>query len=475
MYGTGGYADTSQRIGTAVEEAVAQNRVRTDRMRATEDRNRKIESENYAMEQLKMKEYSGLVIPQNSPYNDIENHFQEAAGHIPDAYAAVENSKLSIKEKGRAKANLMQEVGSLKAARQSIINQGNIYQKAINDGTLSGYNSMTTRDYMNTLITPDNGLRVNMEKNNLALQGKTINGDNIDIPLRQVDQHAPRVLLKSQNPRDAFKVLNKEAYSQGLYTSNNPDLIDKYKDNFTGVVDSLGSQGSKAMAVDWLGFSPNQVDAYELEVNNENGGYTPMATKQDPNPDSYANRLEYEMENRYVQMGKDTFLESEKLRTLQQIRSAQLKGVNQKLNTASNSGERINPEIYENLFNSIYNPNQGPKNLGSQDVISQNLLPGSNTFNVTEGMQSAMTGLGIGAVTRYEEGKEGLNGYEIPKSGKDGKKVFVKASEANPESIFKGILSAKGLKDSDILNIYNLFMQPQQDNTLQDFTKNIIK
>ena len=63
MYGTGNYADTSKRIGDSVEEAINQNRVRTDRRRLAEDRERKQALEDYSMEQLKIQEYSAFNFP----------------------------------------------------------------------------------------------------------------------------------------------------------------------------------------------------------------------------------------------------------------------------------------------------------------------------------------------------------------------------------------------------------------------------
>ena len=47
LYGTGNYADTSKRIGTAVDEAVSDVRTNIDRARAYEDRMRKQKLEDY--------------------------------------------------------------------------------------------------------------------------------------------------------------------------------------------------------------------------------------------------------------------------------------------------------------------------------------------------------------------------------------------------------------------------------------------
>ena len=137
MYGTGNYADTSRRIGTAVEDAIGQNRARVDRIRAQEDRLRKQKLEDYAFQQMKMQEYSGLVIPQDSQYVDLENSFQQAASYIPDAYAALESSGLPQNEISMGKAQLLQEVGSLKASRQTIINHYRILTRKSNNRNCS--------------------------------------------------------------------------------------------------------------------------------------------------------------------------------------------------------------------------------------------------------------------------------------------------------------------------------------------------
>ena len=138
VYGTGNYADTSKRIGTAVEEAIAQSRATVDRRRDEEDRQRKIAMEDYGMEQLRLKEATGLVIPKMSEYDNIEAHFQDAANYLPDAYYKVSNDKsLSESDKARQKAEILAEVGYLKGAKTDITNRVLVYEKLLNSGQLS--------------------------------------------------------------------------------------------------------------------------------------------------------------------------------------------------------------------------------------------------------------------------------------------------------------------------------------------------
>ena len=91
MYGTGNYADTSKRIGDSVEEAINQNRVRTDRRRLAEDRQRKQALEDYSMEQLKIQEYSAFNFPADSEYDNMENQMQIAGGLLGDTYYDLDN------------------------------------------------------------------------------------------------------------------------------------------------------------------------------------------------------------------------------------------------------------------------------------------------------------------------------------------------------------------------------------------------
>ena len=117
-----------------------------------------------------MQEYSGLVIPQDSQYVDLENSFQQAASYIPDAYAALESSGLPQNEISMGKAQLLQEVGSLKESRKLILAQIQTGATALQDGTVSGYNKADTLDFYNGLMTPSSGYSTVMENNQLVFK-----------------------------------------------------------------------------------------------------------------------------------------------------------------------------------------------------------------------------------------------------------------------------------------------------------------
>ena len=189
VYGTGNYADRSKRIGTAVEDAIGQNRARMDRMRDEQDRQRKMDMEDYAMEQMKMREYSGLIVPRMSDYDSIETHFQDAANFLPDAYANIENDKsLSSSQRARGKAEVLAEVGALKASKAQMTAMVMNYQQGLNNDRITGYNPMSALDFANTLITPNNDLRVEGRDNGNFLVGKTIGGEKVDVSLKDTDK-----------------------------------------------------------------------------------------------------------------------------------------------------------------------------------------------------------------------------------------------------------------------------------------------
>lgn len=476
LYGTGNYADTSKRIGTAVDEAVSDVRTNIDRARAYEDRMRKQKLEDYAFEQLKVQEYQGLQIPSDSPYLDFENSFQQAASYIPDAYAALENSDLSSQEKSRGKALLMQQVGALKGTREKILQQVNVGAAALQNGTVSGYNDADTIDFYNGLMTPNSGYTVQMENNQLVLKGTTpVEGKDINIPIAQYGRRAPELNIKGPDPLTTINVANKAAYDRGYYITDNKsktlsgEYEESIKDAFTSYLDALPNQDKaiKGAAVDYFGFTSEQVDKLANTRNNDGGGYT------GPDGEEYANALEYEMENAFLQKSKDRFLNSEKEKLSQEFKKAQLRSANAKLNSDSNKGTTIDPNVYQNLFESIYRPAQGPRNLGAQDVASQQLLPG-DVRNVTKEMQSAISGLGFDNLGIYEKVNDNneFEGYTIPKQGK-GKKgsVFISKDETDPEVIFKAIMQAHGVSTAQANNIFtNVFLpQIQRDNSRAQF------
>lgn len=348
LYGTGSYADTSQRIGTAVEDAIGQNRARVDRMRAQEDRLRKQKLQDYAFEQLKMQEYSGLVIPQNSQYNSFENHFQQAAAYIPDAYYAVENSDLSNQDKAMAKANLLKEVGSLKATRQAYLNQINLYQKGINEGTLSNANDDATFDFYNTLITPDNGVNFNMKENSLMVEGKTIEGGDISIPVSNYPQRSPQLIFKIADPRNKLKDVNKTAYNNGVINPNSEDLEDAYSSEFTALYTELGDNGIKSLAMDWMNINKEDFDRMQ-----NNRQFVPKG-KENTSENTYDSELEYVMEQNYINMGKDTFVDSANNRRKAEVHATNQKIRQANLDKAVNTGQYINPantKIFQDIIN----------------------------------------------------------------------------------------------------------------------------
>jgi len=476
MYGTGNYADTSKRIGTAVEDAIGQNRARMDRMRAEEDRQRKMALENYAMQQMKIKEYTGLVVPQDSRYDSIENHFQEAASYIPDAYAALESSGLSQNEIAMGKAQLLQEVGSLKASRQTIINQANAYQQAVNDGTISGANSADTLDYYNTLITPNNGVRVGMEGNSMILQGKTVTENkDISIPLNKYDQSSPRLLLKGPDPRKNLKTLNKEGYDRGLWTTaDNPDLIEAYKDSFTSLADGAGNDGIKALAVDWFGMSNEQVDRLANTTNDDNAGYK-------VGNESYANALEYELEKKYVEMGQSTFINSRKAQLAEENQELILKANRLKLQGAVNKG---NPnevkQIQENqrLATAFENVTENLGDLGlsqnDKGVFSGELQltdPNDNT-KLNPQLKQALGKMGLEteefgaeAIINEDTGEvtqPGTTDYiKISMPGNDGKKSITLNPGENAQAALQKIFIAQGFSETQAKDLAAGFIPGQ--------------
>ena len=363
-YGAGNYADTSRRIGTAVEDAIAQNRARVDRIRDQEDRLRKQKLEDYAFQQMKVQEYSGLVVPQDSKYLDFENSMQQAASYIPDAFVALENSGLSESEIAMGKTKLFQEVGSLKETRKAILGEVGTYEAALENGTISGYNKADTLDFYNGFLTPDSGYAAVMENNELVLKGKTpVEGKDISIPFRKYGKNAPRINVKGPDPLKTINAANKAAYDRGYYVTDSGTTLmtgeydRSIEDAFDSYINSLANQKDaiKASAVDYLtnldtgkAFTSEEVDILADTRDNDSGGFTA------PNGEKYANALEYEMERSFKDKATKGFLNSEREKFKQLAVRTNIKAANQRMSTAANKGEILNPNVFQDLFNSIY-------------------------------------------------------------------------------------------------------------------------
>jgi len=343
VYGTGNYADTSKRIGTAVEEAIAQSRATVDRRRDEEDRQRKIAMEDYGMEQLRLKEATGLVIPKMSEYDNIEAHFQDAANYLPDAYYKVSNDKsLSESDKARQKAEILAEVGYLKGAKTDITNRVLGYEKLLNSSQLSSYQPMNALDFSNTLLTKDNGLRLEGEGTSTYLKGKSIDGKEINVPVQEIKNLAR---VQGRVPPYDYAALMKTAKDANIYSGDNKDFVKSLENGFEDLKNGLGGNSGtvagnnalKAYACDNMGFNTAEVDKLASELN-----------FVDPNDESktYANRLEYEMLTSFVNKGQSIFVDDRKQQLDNLYKEQQIKKAEQEIR----DGNKPKEDPYSTLF-----------------------------------------------------------------------------------------------------------------------------
>lgn len=476
FYGTGNYADQSRRIGTAVEEAIGQNRVKVDRIRATEDRRRKMEMEDFAMATLKRKEYQGLQIPADGEYEDIDARYQQAARQIPDAWADIVakgvSGEFSAEQVAMGQANLTKQVGDLKNLKANVTAERDQVMGMIKNGEVSSFNTVEEVDYATTLLLPNNGLKIETDGRNMYLKGKTAsNGDDINIALSKYGQH-PQLTKKAADPRAAIKGINKIAYDRDQATSvDNADLVDSWKDSYANLTDQLGEKGSKGLAMDWMDFSREEVEELSNgNTNNVEGGYKPEGSDT-----TYSSELDFLMEEKYLQMGQDTFLNSRNQALDQEYKSLRNKSLKNELKGKAAVGalppfdaynalsDAMNPADVENRNTpggQVYGPSQPNQlqdtadeptigDLGTirSDPEKQYLrgkIKKPTTIKITPAVQSAISGLGFGPLESYKVGDGQDAGYSIPKNKGKGS-VFISALEMDQESVFKAFLRADGL------------------------------
>jgi len=470
FYGTGNYADQSRRIGTAVEEAIGQNRVKVDRMRANEDRARKMEMEDFAMAQLKRKEYQGLQIPADGEYEDIDARYQQAARQIPDAWAEIVSKgpngtgEFSAEQVAMGQANLTKQVGDLKAMKAGVTAQRDSTMQMLQNGEVSSYNTVEEVDYATTLLVPNNGLKIESDGTNMYLRGKTAgNGDDINIALSRYSQ-SPQLTRKAADPRGSLNAINKAAYAREQGTSvNNPDLIDAWKDSYANMTDQLGDKGSKGLAMDWLGFSREEVELFSNgDTNNIEGGYKPEGSEN-----TYSSELDYLMEKKYIEMGEATFMENEmqqqKLRNSkalyatrqQQLKNAQMSADPQKVDDLIGRQERAT--AYESTIESLADFGFGQNDAG---VFTGNFdLFDEDGTTVSEKVQRGLSKIGfeiaeIGTEATYDKNTNQeitpANNEEImikPIGGKNTDGVTIRPGE-NAQLVLQKIFQAKGFSQT---------------------------
>lgn len=387
MYGTGNYADTSKRIGDSVEEAINQNRVRTDRRRLAEDRERKQALEDYSMEQLKIQEYSAFNFPIDSQYDNMENQMQTAGGLLADTYYKVDNDdSMTTQERAMAKANILKQVGTLKGAKALYVQKMTAGAQAIATkgvGGASSYNNEEDLSFYATGLTPDNGNYFEMEDGTLVLKGKTVTGDEISMPVNKFDQMSTLAVTPT-NPNDSIKVANKLAYDNNVFEVND-DVRASWKNTYDQYKTNVGEDGLKYAAADWMFMERKEIDAMAANTGGQFGYVPPDAevdskTGQPLSDERYENELDYVMGKRFQEMGEANFIKDSKGILDNRYRAEATRALQAKTTAAANAGdpnEVFRLQEQERLANSFTNTTENLNGLGfSQNdagVFSGNL------------------------------------------------------------------------------------------------------
>ena len=424
MYGTGNYADTSKRIGDSVEEAINQNRVRTDRRRLAEDRERKQALEDYSMEQLKIQEYSAFNFPIDSQYDNMENQMQTAGGLLADTYYKVDNDdSMTTQERAMAKANILKQVGTLKGAKAQYVQKMTAGAQAIATtgvGGASSYNSEEDLSFYATGLTPDNGNYFEMEDGTLVLKGKTVTGDEISMPVNKFDQMSTLAVTPT-NPNDSIKVANKLAYDNNVFEVND-DVRASWENTYDQYKTNVGEDGLKHAAADWMFMERKEIDAMAANTGGQFGYVPPDAkidtkTGQPLSEERYESELDYVMGKRFQEMGEANFIKDSKGILDNRYRAEATRALQAKTTAAANAGdpnEVFRLQEQERLANSFTNTTENLNGLGfSQNdagVFSGDLQIGTDIISDgTEGKINPLTKEKYKAGEKMGEDKSKLN------------------------------------------------------------------
>ena len=120
------------------------------------------------------------------------------------------------------------------------------------------------------------------------------------------------------------------------------------RDRFTALYTELGDNGIKSLAMDWM-----NIDKEDFTRMQNNRQFVPK-DKENTSENTYDSELEYVMEQNYIKMGVDTFVDSANNRRKAEVHATNQKIRQANLDKAVNTGQYINPantKIFQDIIN----------------------------------------------------------------------------------------------------------------------------
>ncbi len=277
-------------------------------------------------------EYSkGLMIPSDSGFSAIDDYAATVSRGLADRGSQLvtdlENNKISSAEFGRLYGTLQNQVGQIKPMLEALQTNFTTYATDNAQGVLSGANDQENEDFFQAGIEGRGKLEVD-ENGIVVFTGTTKNNKPFSIPANQLSK-MPRPIKKV----DSFESLTKPiADALGTPTEqeivdpvtgqptgqfnmssipadlNNTEFSKTVRSSFDNFVNENKMDGLKSLAVDYGGFTydemeemansgqfiPGEEDFTAAEIENIPGILEEM------NGENFANKLEFEMEKLWI-------------------------------------------------------------------------------------------------------------------------------------------------------------------------------
>lgn len=277
-------------------------------------------------------EYSkGLMIPSDSGFSAIDDYAATVSRGLADRGSQLvtdlENNRISSAEFGRLYGTLQNQVGQIKPMLEALQTNFTTYATDNAQGVLSGANDQENEDFFQAGIEGRGKLEVD-ENGVVVFTGTTKKGKPFSIPANQLSK-MPRPIKKV----DSFESLTKPiADALGTPTEqaivdpvtgqptgkfnmssipadlNNSEFSKAVRSSFDSFVNENKMDGLKSLAVDYGGFTydemdemansgqfiPSKEDFTAAEIENIPGILEEMSGE------NFANKLEFEMEKLWI-------------------------------------------------------------------------------------------------------------------------------------------------------------------------------
>lgn len=297
--------------GIYLDRAARQIDTNNETRRKTQEDLEQKQLRDYNFGKLKADQMSKLVVSSESPHQGVQDYLQMMSGQLVDRQSDLINlyqdGQIDSTQFAAQTAKLQAQVPQIKGFVTQLDTGLGLYSTGLAQKSLSKAMSPDD-DYLWKAITEGKG-EFGMDENNvLVYQGKTDNGEDFSFPANKLNQ-MPMPFLKvdsfEQNTLPLAVNLAKPVDTQlpdGTWSKQSMSVADpRFKESIRASFDSFlenngGELALRSLAADHAGYTRERINT--LMHSGEFEG---------PDGETYANKLEYEMEQDWLASAADQY------------------------------------------------------------------------------------------------------------------------------------------------------------------------